>query len=156
MTTRDWVGSQHPSGFRGARGRGHGVTRWCRWSAMAALGLPLAMGCAGSAARRGGWPAARVRTLPEDVREAYGFFASRCSRCHTLSRPLSAGIEDPEHWRRYVARMRRMPGAGISGEDAKRILTFLEYHADWVRQRKETGNWFESRFGDESSSEEAP
>ncbi|MEO1228564.1 MAG: c-type cytochrome [Myxococcota bacterium] len=99
--------------------------------------LEAGCGLGGSQNRRDGWSEARISQMPEELRQGYDVFASRCSRCHTLSRPLGAGITDPEHWRRYVRRMRRMPGAAISDEDAQHVLTFLEAHAGWVRSSRE-------------------
>jgi hypothetical protein len=55
-------------------------------------------------------------------------FARRCSRCHTLARPLNAQIRDPQHWVRYVTRMRRNPGSGINPQDAELILNFLLFY----------------------------
>lgn len=123
------------------------------WSVVAAA-LVLIGACAGSVARRGGWPPERIEALPEDLQSSYRLFAARCSRCHTLSRPLTAGIDDAEHWRRYVARMRRMPGSGISGEDAVKLLVFLEYHAAWVRRQAEDGDWLKARFSAPASASE--
>lgn len=98
--------------------------------------------------RRGGWTEAQIAALPADIQSGYEVFAVRCSRCHTLSRPLSADISDPEHWQRYVARMRRMPGAGISGPDAEQILVFLTHHAQGVAARKAKGQWITPRLGE--------
>ena len=86
-------------------------------------------GCIGSVGRRGGLEPEAQAKLPEAVRESYELFAQKCSRCHTLSRPLGAFITDPSHWRQYVTRMRRQPGSGISERDGERILVFLEYYA---------------------------
>ena len=94
------------------------------------LGL-LAFGCqTGRSGRRGGLPPHTVAKYPPEIREAYDLFAVRCSRCHTLSRPLNAGIYDHEHWENYVARMRRQSGSGISPKDAEKILVFLRFYAD--------------------------
>ncbi|MEO1334189.1 MAG: hypothetical protein AAFV29_01040 [Myxococcota bacterium] len=82
----------------------------------------------GRSARRGGLPQSEVAKLPAPVAEAYGLFAQKCSRCHTLSRPLSADIDDSEHWEKYVGRMRRQRGSGISAEDGDKILKFLKYY----------------------------
>jgi mono/diheme cytochrome c family protein len=68
-------------------------------------------------------------TLARDVRADYEVFAQRCSKCHGLSRPLSSGIVDDDHWAMYVARMRRQPASGISAEDARVILRFLHYYS---------------------------
>jgi hypothetical protein len=76
-------------------------------------------------------------TLPADVRADYTVFAQRCSKCHSLARPLSSGITDDRYWALYVARMRRQPASGISPEDAPRILRFLHYYSlDQLRKRE--------------------
>jgi hypothetical protein len=67
--------------------------------------------------------------LPTEVRADYDLFADRCSRCHSLSRPLDSGITDMNHWRNYVTRMRRQPSSGISPADVEPILRFLEYYS---------------------------
>ena len=53
----------------------------------------------------------------------------RCSKCHSLARPLNSGIIDDGYWKLYVARMRRQPGSGISLEDTDQILRFLHYYS---------------------------
>ncbi len=63
--------------------------------------------------------------LPEDLRADYVVFAQRCSKCHSLARPLNSGIVDDDYWDMYVARMRRQPGSGISEGDARVIPRFL-------------------------------
>jgi hypothetical protein len=68
-------------------------------------------------------------TLPQEVRADYEVFAQRCSKCHSLSRPLNSGITDDDYWTLYVARMRRQPGSGISVEDSRVILRFLHYYS---------------------------
>ncbi len=75
--------------------------------------------------------------LPPELRADYAVFAQRCSKCHSLARPLSSGIDDDEYWKRYVARMRRQPGSGISIEDEPPILRFLHYYSE--EQKKKNG-----------------
>jgi hypothetical protein len=41
---------------------------------------------------------------------------------------LNAHITDPQHWVRYVTRMRRQPTSGINSEDAEAILRFLLFY----------------------------
>ena len=112
------------------------------------LGAMLQGGCiTGQSARRGGLPSETVADYPDGVRQAYGLFASRCSRCHTLSRPLNAAIYEHSHWENYVGRMRRHPGSGISSADAERILVFLRYYAD--QKAKAAGILKRESFDDE-------
>ena len=87
--------------------------------------LPAA--CAGGREERRG-DTVDVSTYPPEIQRAYHVFALRCSRCHTLARPLNAHIHDPQHWIRYVRRMRRQPGSGIDQTNADLILTFLLYY----------------------------
>lgn len=73
-------------------------------------------------------------TMPEEVRGDYAIFARRCSKCHTLARPLNANITDDDQWVNYVNRMRRQPASGISLDDQAHILTFLRYYAAELRR----------------------
>ena len=70
-----------------------------------------------------------VAELPESVRGDYELFAVRCSKCHSLARPLESGITDDAFWKEYVERMRRQPSSGISPADEVRILRFLHYYS---------------------------
>jgi hypothetical protein len=84
------------------------------------------VGCAGSRGRSEGLDSS---TLPEEVRADYAVFAQRCSKCHSLARPLNSGISDENYWAMYVARMRRQPGSGISPDDGVAILRFLHFYS---------------------------
>jgi hypothetical protein len=78
--------------------------------------------------------------LPNEVQEDYAVFARRCSKCHSLSRPLQSGIDSDEFWAHYVARMRAMPGSGISAADEAQILRFLHYYSAEQRRIKAEGD----------------
>lgn len=73
--------------------------------------------------------------LPQEVRADYEVFARRCSKCHSLARPLTSGITDDEQWVMYVNRMRRQPGSGISHADQEQILRFLRFYAADLRRK---------------------
>lgn len=75
-------------------------------------------------------------TVPADVQADYDVFAQRCSKCHSLARPLDSGIDDDEYWIAYVARMRRMPASGISADDERDILRFLRWFSADLRAKK--------------------
>jgi len=98
------------------------------------LATAALLACACSSHRHVDW--VDPSRLPDDVRSDYAVFASRCSKCHSLSRPLDSGIDDDDHWRLYVARMRRQPASGISREDVPPILRFLHYFSIEERRRK--------------------
>ena len=74
--------------------------------------------------------------VPAELREDYAVFAQRCSKCHSLARPLTSGIDDDEYWKRYVERMRRQPASGISPEDEVPILRFLHYFSEEQKKKK--------------------
>ena len=78
-----------------------------------------------------------VSKYSPELQRDYAVFARRCSRCHTLARPLNAHITDPQHWVRYVTRMRRNPSSGINREDAARILNFLLFYTAQVKAGEE-------------------
>jgi len=91
------------------------------WLAVAALlGGPMVAAC--------GADGYDTSQLPEGLRSDYAVFARRCSRCHGLSRPLSANVDDDAFWKRYVEQMRLKPGSGISVADEAPILRFLHYY----------------------------
>jgi hypothetical protein len=74
--------------------------------------------------------------VPSELRAEYDLFAIKCSKCHSLQRPLQSGIDNDEYWREYVLRMRRQPGSGISPQDGEVIMRFLRYYAAEQRKRK--------------------
>lgn len=98
------------------------------------LRLVLALSLALAAAACSGGAHARrpdgidVSHYPPEIQEAYSVFEFRCSRCHSLARPLNAQVTDLSHWDDYVRRMRRQPGSGITRANARVILKFLYYY----------------------------
>jgi hypothetical protein len=75
--------------------------------------------------------------MPASVRADYEVFARRCSKCHSLARPLGANITDDDQWVLYVNRMRRQPASGISAADQAHILAFLRSYAADLRRIQE-------------------
>ena len=96
-------------------------------------GLVLS-GCLSVSGRRGGLTGSQIASIPKDLVANYTLFSKRCSRCHTLSRPINAPISSARHWKAYVNRMRLNPSSGISPKDAQRIVMFLDY---WTVHRNE-------------------
>ncbi len=92
-----------------------------------------------------------VSKYPPELQKIYRTALKRCSKCHSLARPLNAVFlelskedivklkkkagKDAENgavlqvgetiWKRYVKRMMRKPGAGIKKKDGKKIWQFL-------------------------------
>ena len=82
-----------------------------------------------------------VSSYPEEMQRSYELFAARCSKCHTLARPINSHYALPEEWSRYVKRMMRKPGSGINPKDGRAIYEFLSddssvRKADLVEQKK--------------------
>jgi hypothetical protein len=62
------------------------------------------------------------------MQKRYKAFAEKCSRCHDLSRPLTARYSGEAQWRDLCVRMARKPGAGINRRDVNDITAFLVFH----------------------------
>jgi len=101
-------------------------------AALVASGAAASWGCSG-------WVPEGLdpSTMPPTVQPDYALFAVRCSKCHSLARPLTSGIDDDAYWVDYVARMRRQPSSGISAEDTVGILRFLHYFS--IEEKKKSG-----------------
>jgi hypothetical protein len=106
------------------------TTEWIRWVAAVftlLVSVGAALSCATTVSNRTG-DTLDTSQYPPDIRDAYKVFAVRCSRCHTLARPLNARIRDPQQWVRYVQRMRLNPASGINAKNGEIILRFLLYY----------------------------
>lgn len=75
-----------------------------------------------------------ISAYPRLQRENYLIFADKCSRCHSLARPINAPYVLPEDWERYVKKMMRKPGSGLDPKSAKRVYEFLTFDAS-VRKK---------------------
>lgn len=69
-----------------------------------------------------------VAAYPVKMQEAYNLFTNKCSRCHTVARPINSTFT-PEEWRQYVYKMMRKPGSGLTPRTADEIIEFLIYDA---------------------------
>ena len=67
-----------------------------------------------------------VSAYPAEQQAAYKVFASKCSKCHTIARPLNTMMKRDE-WERYVKRMMHKPNSGISDAQGKQIFDFMVY-----------------------------
>lgn len=74
-----------------------------------------------------------VSNYPPRMQEYYKIFAQKCSRCHTLARPINSKFVG-EAWRKYVHRMMRKPGSGLTPKTAEQIIEFLMYDTQ-VREK---------------------
>ena len=69
-----------------------------------------------------------VSKYPTEQQKNYKVFASRCSKCHTLARPINteahATLDD---WEKYVNKMKKKRRSGIRKKDVPLIISFLAY-----------------------------
>jgi len=68
-----------------------------------------------------------ISKYPAALKDNYDLFSQKCTQCHKLSRPINSDYCLPSEWSRYVKRMMRKPGSGISSSEAKQIYEFLAY-----------------------------
>ncbi len=74
-----------------------------------------------------------LQTYPKALQETYQkVFSKRCSKCHTLARPINTNFT-PSKWEKYIKLMMRKPGSGIKAAEAKKIWQFLVY--DTVKRK---------------------
>ena len=71
-----------------------------------------------------------------ELRQGYALFTHRCSKCHALSRPLDANLEESGYVAKYVRRMRLQPGSGILESEEGPIVDFLVAYAEEVKRTK--------------------
>ena len=69
-----------------------------------------------------------VSEYSEEMQTLYAVFTRRCSRCHTVARPINSDFT-AEEWRKYVLKMMRKPGSGLNPKTAEQIIKFLVYDA---------------------------
>lgn len=71
------------------------------------------------------------------ITDACELTARRCTACHDIDRVLDATPSHPDQWERYIDRMRRMRGSGISASDGDVILRCLVYRSFGERGLRE-------------------
>lgn len=67
-----------------------------------------------------------VSAYPAPKQAAYKLFSAKCSKCHTIARPINTMMKRDE-WERYVKRMMHKPNSGISDNQGKQIFDFLVF-----------------------------
>jgi mono/diheme cytochrome c family protein len=87
-----------------------------------------------------------VSAYPAATQTAYKLFASKCSKCHTLARPINTMMKRDE-WQRYVMRMMHKPNSGISDSQGKEIFEFLVY--DQTERKDKNAKAFFPALSDE-------
>ena len=70
-----------------------------------------------------------VTTYSPEMQESYELFTRKCSRCHTVARPINSTLPSSA-WREYVYKMMRKPGSGLTPKTAEEIIKFLIYDSE--------------------------
>ena len=77
-----------------------------------------------------------VSAYPAPIRDEYALFQARCSRCHTLARPINSPWVSQENWTEFLDRMQKHSGGVLLTEDERKsIIEFLVFDG---KQRKTT------------------
>jgi cytochrome c5 len=87
-----------------------------------------------------------VTAYPAPQQAAYKVFTTKCSKCHTIARPMNTMMKRDE-WERYVKRMMHKPNSGISDSQGKDIFDFLIY--DQVERKDKNPTAFFPALSDE-------
>jgi len=88
-----------------------------------------------------------VSAYPAEQQKSYKVFVDKCSKCHTIARPINTTMTQPE-WARYVKRMMHKPNSGISDSQGKAIYEFLAYDQD-TRKDKTPSSFFKALSDEE-------
>jgi hypothetical protein len=76
-----------------------------------------------------------VSSYPKKLQDIYtDVFSMKCSKCHTLARPINAPFALPEEWQAYVTCMQHKKRSGVDADSAKKIIEFLTYDSS-VRKK---------------------
>jgi len=87
-----------------------------------------------------------VSSYPAEQQKGYKVFVDKCSKCHTIARPINTTMTEPE-WSRYVKRMMHKPNSGISDSQGKTIYEFLAY--DQVNRKDKNPSAFSKSLSDD-------
>ena len=88
-----------------------------------------------------------VSKYPAELQKGYKVFGEKCSKCHTIARPVNTTMTK-EEWSRYVKRMMHKPNSGISDSQGKTIFEFLAYDQE-NRKDKNPSAFFKSLSDEE-------
>ena len=75
-----------------------------------------------------------VSQYPKEQQDNYKVFAMKCSKCHTLARPINSPYALKEEWEAYVSRMQHKKRSGVDEDSAKQIASFLTFDSS-VRKK---------------------
>jgi mono/diheme cytochrome c family protein len=87
-----------------------------------------------------------VSGYPAEQQKGYKVFVDKCSKCHTIARPINTSMTAAE-WSRYVKRMMHKPNSGISDAQGKTIYELLAY--DQENRKDKNPSAFSKALSDE-------
>ena len=87
-----------------------------------------------------------VSAYPAEMQKSYKVLSGKCSKCHTIARPINTMMTKDE-WSRYVKRMMHKPNSGINDKDGKQIFDFIVY--DQVERKDKNPKAFFKALSDE-------
>ena|SRR5260370_19771994 len=87
-----------------------------------------------------------VAAYPAPMQASYKLFSTKCSKCHTIARPLNTMMKRDE-WERYVKRMMHKPNSGIGDSQGKQIFDFVVF--DQVERKDKNPKAFFPALSDE-------
>jgi mono/diheme cytochrome c family protein len=87
-----------------------------------------------------------VSAYPPEQQKGYKVFVDKCSKCHTIARPINTSMTAAE-WSRYVKRMMHKPNSGISDTQGKTIYELLAY--DQENRKDKNPSAFSKALSDE-------
>ena len=87
-----------------------------------------------------------VSSYPAELQKDYKTFTDKCSKCHTIARPINTTMTRAE-WERYVKRMMHKPNSGINDSQGKAIFDFLAY--DQENRKDKNPSAFSKALSDE-------
>ncbi len=94
-----------------------------------------------------------VSSYPPAQQKAYKLFREKCSKCHTIARPINT-MMTTAGWEMYVKRMMHKPDSGISNSQGKEIFEFLAYDQK-TRKDKDPSHFYKALTDDELQKLEA-
>lgn len=124
----------------------HSAIRWITLACLAAPLMAAAQTSNVSLPQDKGSNSINVSSYPAEQQKGYKVFTDKCSKCHTIARPINTMMTTAE-WERYVKRMMHKPNSGINDAQGKTIFEFLSY--DQANRKDKNPSAFFKALSDE-------
>ena len=90
------------------------------------------------------------------VRGGYRLFRAKCGQCHSLNQQPTKAESSVQDWTNMVYRMGDMPSAHMSDSQAKAIVKFVVWEAEYSNEMVKTLMGFDSNRDGQISKSEMP